>query len=482
MKSVHQAHLLATQQSSQGIEGYLNHVVIDSRPEPRAFRLVAEDWQWSLARRIGRAIEAVAGVRGSYKGPRFFWLTLPRGHDKTSFIGRQLNWALGFTKRPIHCNAAGGDKDQADYLAQFMRAESSLNPWLKKRINYQNYKVVGQHDSRLWIMAADAMSSFGNKSDIVICDELTHWDNGDLFHALLSGAEKRPDSVLVVITNAGLLGSWQHEAMLRMKEWDHAYVYESPGPIARWMNTDRIKQIADTLPKGMASRVLFNKWVDSSEGCGYLTRAEAQACVDRATTMGLGIAFVGKPGVKYYASVDYGSVKDRTAMCVGHFEKDIFVVDRLDVHQGDSEHRVPIELVENWIRDVHAKFNGPWFSVDPYQMEGVIQKLQFQIKLERFEARGGKANYEMAVNLHNLAVNGRLAWPLGAGDLMVDGRRHTLVDEISELVVKPMVYGYRFDHQSGKHDDRCVAVGMAALLAVQKQGSFRTYVDSPYFF
>lgn len=476
------AEALAVKQASESVDGYLNHVVIDSRPHPRAFRMVAEPWQWSLARRVGRAIEAVSGIRSNYKGPRFFWLTLPRGHDKTSFIGRLLNWSLAFCRRPIHANAAAGDKDQADYLAQFMRSESALNPWLKKRINYQNYKVLGQNESRLWIMAADAMGSFGNKSDLVICDEVTHWDDGELFHALMSGSEKRPDMVFVVITNAGLLGSWQHESMLRFKRDPAGYVYESPGPIAGWMNRQRIDALAQTLPRGMAQRVLFNVWQDPSEGCGYITRAEAMHCSDLGRELNLTCQFEGKAGVQYYGAVDYGSVKDRTVMCIVHREGDMTIVDRMDVIQGSPENRVQIGVVEEWLRDMNVKFNGPWFYVDPYQMESTLQSLQFQLKLERFEARGGKANYELAVNLHNAAIAKRLAWYPDCGTLIVNGRPHTLVDEISELVVKPMVYGYRFDHQSGKHDDRTVALGMACLLASQKGGGIRRYIDSEFFF
>lgn len=477
-----QAHQLATHQSNESIEGYLNHVVIDSRPEPRAFRLVAENWQWTLARRVGRALESVAGIRSGYTGPRFFWLTLPRGHDKTSFIGRLLNWALAFCKRPIHANAAAGDKDQADYLAQFMRSESALNPWLKKRINYQNYKVLGQNESRLWIMAADAMSSFGNKSDLVVCDEMTHWDDGELFHALMSGSEKRPDMVFVVITNAGLLGSWQHEAMLRFKKDPAGYVYESPGPIAGWMNRQRIEELAKSLPKGLAQRVLFNQWQDPSEGCGYITRAEAASCVELGRTLALAPMFQGKPGVQYYAAIDYGSVKDRTVMVVVHREKDLIIVDRMDVIQGSPTARVSLDAVETWMREINKAFNGPWFLIDQYQMEHTLQNLQYEMRLERFEPRGGKANYEMAVNLHNTVISKKLAWYPGCGDIYVDGKLHTLIDEISELVVKSMVYGYRFDHQSGKHDDRVVALAMCCLLATQKGGQFRQYVDSDYFF
>jgi hypothetical protein len=86
---------------------------------------------------------------------------------------------------------------------------------------------------------------------------------------------------------------------------------------------------------------------------------------------------------------------------------------------------------------------------------------------QEFEARGGKANYALASNLRALLVNTQLAWYPGCGQLQVKGQPHTLTHELKELVLKQMAYGYRVDHTSGKHDDRCVALGMAALHAVQ---------------
>ena len=86
--------------SGESLEGYLANVVIDSRPEPMPWHQCIEDWQVEIASPLIPAIEQMAGIRRDYTGPRSFWYTLPRGHDKTGLIGRIANWACGYSRNP----------------------------------------------------------------------------------------------------------------------------------------------------------------------------------------------------------------------------------------------------------------------------------------------------------------------------------------------------------------------------------------------
>src|SRR5262249_40186436 len=82
--------------------------------------------------------------------------------------------------------------------------------------------------------------------------------------------------------------------------------------------------------------------------------------------------------------------------------------------------------------------------------------------------------HRLAQLLKTSIQNKKLCWSPDAGRLpksmTIDERVRTIEDdtfakELSMLVVKPMVYGYRFDHESGRHDDRAVCVGMALCFA-----------------
>lgn len=465
---------IAERVSSGSVRGYLGQVVIDSRPEPKRFGDIAEPWQWETFDLISPAIESVAGLRTDYKGPRSFWFTRGRGHDKTSSIGRLANWALGFSKRNLSMSVAAGDMDQAGLIVEAMQAEARLNTWLSNRIRFGKTRVKGPGGT-LKILASNAATSWGLNNDLVIADELTHWPNDDLWKVLWSGREKRPGSVFIVITNAGVINSWQHEIHQKALQDPSWLVHDIPEGVqlASWMSPEAVQRMRSMLPRGLAKRVIDNRWIDPAEEADYLTRAEIQVCEALGVSMGLSYQERGVPGVRYVVGIDYGPRRDRTALVVLHFDlrTGLVVIDKLDVWQGSPESPVRVQAIEEWIRDVNQKFYNPLLVIDPYQMEGTIQKFEIGNVVETFEARAGKRTYQLAENLRSVIVNRQLAWYPGAGNLLVGSKIDTLVDEIAGLVIVPTPYGYRFDHKAGFHDDRAVAIGMAALHAARMDPS-----------
>lgn len=474
---------LCQQASYSSCLEYLNRLVIDCRPDPAPFRERADPWQWALAAKVIPAIESVARTTTDYAGPTSFWLTLPRGHDKTSFVGRLLNWILAFSRINVDAVAAAADKDQANLLVDAMQKESRLNPWLGRLLSFKHYQAKGLlSGSSLEILSSDAPTSYGLRPDIIVCDELTQWGKQDLWDALLSGRRKRGASaVQLVITNAGLIGSWQWQILqLAKKSPKSWWVYEAPGMICSWISRKDLEEDRKQMLPSIARRMLDNQWLDPAEGAGYLTRTEARACEDLGASMQLRQATRGQLGIQYIASIDYGPVKDRTAMCIMHDHQGVAVVDRLDVLQGSKKSRVLIKDVEDWIDDVRSRFDLAAVVVDPYQMESTIQKYEKLLPVVRFEPRGGKANYELAQTLRSAVLNSRLAWAPGMGDLIHNGCRHTLADELAELGVRELSYGYRVMNLPGRHDDRCVAVGMA-LVSLLKAEQKRQLYEGDYF-
>jgi hypothetical protein len=187
---------------------------------------------------------------------------------------------------------------------------------------------------------------------------------------------------------------------------------------------------------------------------------------------------------EYYAILDYGGVRDRCALGIMHGipGSDTAVIDRLDCWQGTHAKRIDINIdptnadgrsVQGWIEIVRKNFNIVGLVLDPAQLEGLaIYYERLGIRVHRFDYRGGKANHRMAQILKTSIQNRKVTWSKDAGRLPkhigIDGRVKVIEDdtfakELSMLVIKPMVYGYRFDHESGRHDDRAVVVGMGLL-------------------
>ena len=91
-----------------------------------------------------------------------------------------------------------------------------LNPWLGGILDVQKNLVVNiaaghpGEGGRLDIFTSDVASSWGILPDLIIADELCHWEgDGSLWHSIISSAAKRKNCLLCVISNAGFIDSWQ---------------------------------------------------------------------------------------------------------------------------------------------------------------------------------------------------------------------------------------------------------------------------------
>lgn len=467
--------------SKQSLRYYLQHVVIASEPEPMPFGQCAEPWQRDILRAKIPAVEYVAGLNPTYYdtasdvgGPLRFMTILPRGHDKSSLEGRLASWLLIASKKYVPAYIVAADRDQGELILQAMEAEARLNPWLYRQLTFTRGRVDGP-TGFVEVLPADAGSAYGLRGRFYIFDEWTHWKNEKMSTAVLSGSEKVPGTVVVILSNAGLKGSWQDHQRQLAKDDSDWVVFEREGQLASWMSAARVQKMGLRLPPSERRRVLWNQWIDAASESGYLLPHEVDTCAGLGAAMRLMFRIRREPGVSnYVAAIDYGASKDRTVCVVLHQMRDgTMVVDRMDVFQGTPTNRVPITRVEDWVADVRKNFDPRLWVVDPSQMEGTIQMMEKQsMNVKRFTGRGGADNMAMACHLQTLINQKKLVWypKCGYQKVMNKANREEeqdLTSEFKQLVVKKMSYGWRFDHESGHHDDRAVAVGMAAHGAIE---------------
>jgi hypothetical protein len=346
--------------------------------------------------------------------------------------------------------------------------------------------------SRILALPGDEKAMYGPTADLLLIDEAARVPD-EAFHAaspqlsasggrlvalsaghqfwdsMLSSVNKRPHCVLEVCTNAGHQGSWQHGLRNLFSKSPRGHFTEVPVGVqlASWMDAASVAEDRNGMDPGEARRLFDNEWIDPGEERGFLTLAEAEACVDP----GLAERDRGESGLPYYAVVDYGGVDDRCALCVLHPVPgtDRVVVDRLDCWQRSHANRVPIDdqpgdpharSVEGWVEMVRRGFDRLTLVVDPYQLEGLAQKFERRgVRVVRFEYLAGKNNYRMAQLLQSMVRGRKIAWSPIAGRLP-GAEDDTFAKELARLVRVPTSYGYKFDHESGRHDDRAAAVGM----------------------
>jgi len=457
-------YLLAEAASAQSFSQYLSHIVIDSKPEPRLFKTVAEPWQWTLCNRIAPLFEKTAGVNPSYQGPMSSAVILPKGHNKTGMLGSLVTWSLAFCQRQLLGYAFAADRDQAALIRSSAERELELNPWLQKHVEIQNYRLYGKHSSCFEILSADAASSHGLRPDILICDEVTHWPErgAELFHSIVTSRTKIPNSTFLITTNAGILNSWQHQALETFKTSPNWWVYQSPGKLASWINTADQDEMRRVLPPSVAARLYDNVWVPSSVAGEFATPEEVRRCNDPSLTMQPS----GDPSLSYVGTIDYGATRDRTVLCIMHKdpETQLMIVDRMDVLQGSREHPVQIASIEEWIETYRKLFHFSAIVIDPWNLEGLYQKFQGYLPMEKFEFRSGKGNQELCVALRNAIVQSTVRWYPDCGSLLLpSGEMDTLDQEILGLVIRQSSNGIRFDHLGKHHDDRAFALAMGIL-------------------
>lgn len=470
--------------STYSLAHYLELVTISSSAGSRRFGEIIEPWQADAIVPILHALEGVAGITPGYSGPTCFWRDLPQGHDKSSGIARIVNGALAFARRPIRAGVFAKDTQQAGRIWKFAQDEARLNPWLGERLQFISSPTkvirglpteidgITSGGGEIEIHDADPESNAGHKLALCICEELTWWpEKGKvLYDHLYARRHKIEGAVFVVLGNSGIIDTWQHrEYLLALQdpEWD---VFRTEGSVASWIPPGKLEKDRRRVAPSIARRLFDNEWILESEQA-YLLRSELDECEAVASEMGLRAYDKAVRGVKYVASIDYGATKDLCAMCVlGVYPDGTNRVVKLDTMKGSPTNRVSLAAVDAWAELVNVSFRPTWV-IDNYQMEWFCQK-HLLWPLHRHEYRGGMTNYRMAEHVRDMIVNKKLLWPRNIGLIYRDADTGELVpwtvaDEFHKLVTRDMPYGYRFDHKSGHHDDRVVAIGMACWLASQ---------------
>jgi hypothetical protein len=465
--SLAEFHQLLAYGSRLSLRFFLDNVVINSTPEPRAWKTIREPWQDEVLAPKLPAFEYLSGRRETHTGPMSFFDVLARGHDKSSLEGRLASGLLLSSRRPISGYIVAADKDQGKLLVEAVKEETALNPWLEDLIRFPGGNQIVGPAGKVTVVPADAGGAFGYRGNLFIFDELCNWDkpvSKKVYEAVMSGTEKRQPRIVVVISNAGYHGSWQEKVYETVKrdpeEWS---VFDRQGHLASWMTEDRIAKLARILTPMEARRLFYNHWINPGDE-GFLSLEDAERCIDETLVYRLR----RQPGVlNYVASIDYGPKRDRTVCMVAHMDSDGRVlVDRMDVWEGKSQPngRVEPSVIRRWIEDVEKGFDPVEYVVDPAGLASESEWMRNKrLPLYEYQPRGGAGNFAIAQALKSMVTGGAVRWYEGCG--FMPGS--TFEDELARLVTVQKSYGHRIDHTSTQHDDRAVALGMLLVRAVE---------------
>jgi hypothetical protein len=250
---------------------------------------------------------------------------------------------------------------------------------------------------------------------------------------------------MVVLTTAG---SPDHFAFKVLEHARHSPLWrtsERRGP-SPWMAADRLEEQRQRLPDAVYRQLFRNEWTQAAGSFLDPAVIDAAFCLDGPSLERDGAAV-------YAAGLDLGTVNDRTVLAIGHRVGDRVQLDRMMSWQGSRARPVDFAEVERFILEAHKRF-GFSLRLDPWQGLDLAQRLRGAgVYAEEFSFTSA-SKQRLAATLLS-AING--------GNLTLydaEGLR----DELLALrLVQSASGSWAFDHRSGGHDDRAIALSLMAV-------------------
>jgi hypothetical protein len=465
-------------------------LLVDVDGVTRRFGDVMDPWQAADFTNLDPALIRCNGRKSDAEARMRAYLERGRGHSKTTDLAVLSVWALAFAARPIRGYCYAADKDQAALLKAAMETLVRLNPWLGEILTVEAHRVVNTaaghpgNGGTLTIEASDVGSSYGILPDLIVADELVHWQgDGSLWHSLLSSAAKRSNCLMVIISNAGFADSWQW-SVREAARTDLAWLFSRlDGPCASWLTPERLAEQRRMLPAVAYARLWENQW--SSGGGDALREEDVRAAFadDLQPMKGT------EPGWLFVAGVDLGLTRDCSAVVVlgvpagGRAGRIRLAHNRL--WRPTLGRKIDLTEVERHILSLDAQYNLETVAFDPWQAESMAQRLEADSGHRRRNAlRQRFSNKPWMREIPPTAANLR-----DQATLIIESfadRRLQLYDceplrhDLLKLRVEEKSYGLRLvsPRDGTGHGDTFSAFALALLVAHELAGKKRFVVTS----
>lgn len=206
-------------------------------------------------------------------------------------------------------------------------------------------------------------------------------------------------------------------------------------------------------------------------------------CIDAA----LRPTFMGNARRTYFCGIDLALQKDPSAICIGHLEDDLIVVDLVEsIKAGEGEYvdldRLEVDIVADWVKGILKKFRlkkgvfdshmGPPFEKALHDRG--LRDLECKHSTQAWNSEVYKTFKQMLlarkIKFYNYPLNG----PQEFCDYLTE------IKELQETRVSENVIKVRAPEMRGKHDDRADAVARMVWVASEfyKDGNFTSGLTS----
>lgn len=217
------------------------------------------DFQRDAFAVLSDCLKAIAvGKRPPYRG---LWLERTKGASKDSDVGLALIWLLMFARCPQLIELGADDQDQIMETYKCMQSVIRLNPWMNERLTVLRNKILCDATvSECNFLTRDASGSHGSRPTVTVCNELSHCSDADFIATMMDNADKIPNNLAIMATNAGELTTWQYKWRENYRN-DPAWYFQKVETLAPWIDPDKVADAQRRNPPSRFQRLWRGIWV-----------------------------------------------------------------------------------------------------------------------------------------------------------------------------------------------------------------------------
>lgn len=437
---------------------FFQDLVIPSAVGDRRFRDVMAPYQLQWFRDIAPSLASVA----RNQPPPFtrFWCERTKGGSKDSDTACCLLWLLAFSKRPLDMQVGASDRDQAAELRKAATDILRLNSWLSHRVASQAWTLSCRAtNSSCDIIASDVAGSHGARPDVVVLNELSHVTKEEFASNLMDNATKKPNGLVIIATNSGFVGTWQHSwrELARTSDRWHFHALAEPPP---WLSAEVLDEAQRRNSVARFQRLFHGVW--PSQSGDALDPADVAACTDSS----LKPAWRRDPSCFYVLGCDLGIRHDHSAVVVVGCNRRTQLLHLAYAESwapAPATGRVDLIRIEQTILQLHKKFALSTVAYDPFQAALLAQRLE-QARLK---------THEMVFSGTNLNLMASTLLEIFRGRRIRLFPHDQLVRDLGRLTLEEKSYGWRLSatRDIDGHADVATALAIALPVAIDIAGS-----------
>ena len=234
---------------------------------PEIFGGIMADFQRDFFEDIAPNIEALRANAMPEK--RRWYLERTKKSSKDSDLAVIICWLVAFTDRPLLIQVCAASGEQASIIENRARDLLHYNPWLGEHLEVIERKIRSRKFPSTTVCQIESTGSAGAAQgptpDLLILNEMVHVDKWSVLEAHLNNADGVPRGIVIMSTNAGILGSpawaWREAVLDDPVRWT-CHIWSKMAP---WLNEADIEDARKRDVIGTEFlRLWTGKWVSGT--------------------------------------------------------------------------------------------------------------------------------------------------------------------------------------------------------------------------